>query len=272
VTKLGLNSLAILAIAEYTHSTRDLSYLETAKSIAAWIESCQKEDGSFVQRVEEPDNKLNEDYYVRYYQGEATFGLARLYNVVKTLGLEPQQSWMKVADLAAACIVDRDSDLDDSELVLDHWFMYGIAEMGSHHKKHVEHCSRMIGVTSNRQAQELSRNMEKDQLGMFGGSTSGTATATKTEGMCAVYNMFAKKDPSIATTILETTTLAVRFQLQLQFRPETAMYMPDPLRILGGFHSSLTNYEMRNDYTLHNLLSFLCMARLLKEQEVAWNQ
>ena len=272
MTKLGLNALTILAIAEYTLATRDMQYLETAKSIAAWVGSCQKEDGSFVQKVGEPDNALNEDYYVRYYQGEATFGLARLYNVVKKLGRDPEQSWMTVADLAASCIVDRDSNLDDSELTLDHWFMYGIAEMGSHHKKYEEHCIRMIEEISSRQVQESTRDMEKDQLGIFGRSTSGTATATKTEGMCAVYNMFAKKHPNVAATILETTTLAVRFQLQLQFRPETAMYMPDPLRILGGFHSALTNFDMRNDYTQHNLSSFLCMARLLKEQEVAWNQ
>lgn len=276
VTKLGLNALTILAMAEYTQATGDLQYLETAKSIAAWMESAQKEDGSFVQKVGEPDNKLDEDYYVRYYQGEATFGLARLYNVVKALGQEPPlESWMKVADLAATCIVERDARLEDDDLLVDHWLLYGIAEMqshNSHNKKYLQHCIRTIEMATSRQVQESSAEMDKDRLGIFGGSTSGTATATKTEGMCAVYNLFVKKNPEIAATILETTTLSARFQLQVQFRPETAMYLPDPLRVIGGFHASLNSYEMRNDYTQHNLSSFLCMARLLKEQEVAWNQ
>jgi hypothetical protein len=46
VTKLGLNSLTILAVAEYIHATNDLTYLEAAKSIALWIEGSQRDDGS----------------------------------------------------------------------------------------------------------------------------------------------------------------------------------------------------------------------------------
>lgn len=272
VTKLGLNSLTVLAMAEYTHVTHDLDYLDTAKAIATWIGSAQHEDGSFVQKVAEPDNTLDEDYYVRYYQGEATFGLARLYNVVKAMGHEPEEEWMEIADKAATCIVDRDARVPDDDLLVDHWLMYGIAEMGSHDKKHLQHCIRTIEVATKNQVQETSRNQDKDRLGIFGGSTSGTSTAMKTEGMCTVYNLFAEKNPDVAATILETTTYATRFQLQIQFRPETAMYLPDPLRVMGGFHSSLNNYEMRNDYTQHNLSALLCMARLLKEQEVAWNQ
>jgi uncharacterized protein YyaL (SSP411 family) len=269
---LGLNALTILAVAEYTQATGDLQYLDSAKSIAAYIVGCQRDDGSFVEKIKEPDNELDEEYYVKDYQGEATFGLARMYNVVKALGQKPAEDWMKVADLTAHSIVERDASLDDDELSIDHWLMYGIAEMGSHHKKHLQHCIRMIEVTSNRQVQESTRDMEKDRLGIFGGSNSGAGTAIKTEGMCAVHKLFAKKNPEIAAKILETTTLAVRFQLQLQFRPETAMYMPDPMRVLGGFHASLNNFEMRTDYTQHHISSFLCMARLLKEQAVAWNQ
>ena len=41
VTKLGLNALTILAVAEYTHATRHVQFLETATSIAAWVTSCQ---------------------------------------------------------------------------------------------------------------------------------------------------------------------------------------------------------------------------------------
>jgi prenyltransferase beta subunit len=272
VTKLGLNSLTILAVAEYVHATKDLTHLEAAKSIASWIEGSQREDGSFVQKVGEPDNKLDEKHYVRYYQGEASFGMARLYNVMKEIGQNPPDSWMNVAESAAKAIVLRDSQIDDDDLLVDHWLLYGIAEMGIHQKQLIQHCQRTIEVASSRQIQESSPGMDKDRLGIFGNSMSGTATATKTEGMCAVYNIFAKKEPEVAATILDVTSLAVRFQLQLQFRPETAMYLKHPLRVLGGFRSSLNNYDMRNDYTQHNLSSLLCMARILKEQEVDWSQ
>jgi hypothetical protein len=191
---------------------------------------------------------------------------------MKAIGKTPPNSWMNVAEAAAKAIVIRDSEIDDDNLLFDHWLLYGIAEMGTHHKIFIQYSKRTIEVASSRQVQESSPGMDKDRLGIFGNSMSGTATATKTEGMCAVYNIFAKKEPEIAATILEATTLAVRFQLQLQFRPETAMYLKHPLRVLGGFRSSLNNYEMRNDYTQHNLSSLLCMARILKEQEVDWSQ
>ena len=200
------------------------------------------------------------------------FALARLHNVVKTLGREPDPIWLAVAEQAALSIVERDSQVDDEDLLVDTWLLLGVSEMGSRNKKLLQHCARTIRVATSMQLHETTPDQDKDRLGIFGSSTSGTATATKTEGMCSLYKLFAEKDPELAATILETTILSTRFQLQIQFRPETAMYMDDPLRILGGFHGALNSFELRNDYTQHHIGALLCMAKLVREHEVAWSQ
>eukprot|EP00547_Thalassionema_nitzschioides_P009956 CAMPEP_0194228880 /NCGR_PEP_ID=MMETSP0156-20130528/43596_1 /TAXON_ID=33649 /ORGANISM="Thalassionema nitzschioides, Strain L26-B" /LENGTH=646 /DNA_ID=CAMNT_0038961403 /DNA_START=49 /DNA_END=1989 /DNA_ORIENTATION=+ len=272
VTKLGLNALTALAIAEFTYSTKDVKYFDIAKSIATFIKFSQQEDGSFVQKVTEPNNKLDEEYYVRYYQGEVIFCLARLYNVAKKMQLPAEEEWIAVADKAATYIVEREAKLSEDELLVDHWFLCGIAEMESHNKRHVDHSKRTMMAEIERQLQETSQDQDKDRLGIFGASISTTATAAKTEGLCSMYDFFAKKDPEFGTRIFEAVYLSTRFQMQMQYRPEKAMYLEYPFRVMGGMHMSLNNYEMRNDYSQHNICSFLCMAKLLKEQEVAWNQ
>mmetsp|Transcript_28854 Transcript_28854/g.43571 ORF Transcript_28854/g.43571 Transcript_28854/m.43571 type:complete len:643 (+) Transcript_28854:144-2072(+) len=271
-TKLGLNALTVLAIAEYTHSTKDLQYFELARSIATFIVSSQHEDGSFVQKVSEPNNKVDEEYYVRYYQGEVIFGLARLYSVAKKMKLPEEKKWIAVADKAATCIVEREANLSEDELLVDHWFLCGIAEMGSRNKKHIHHCRRTILSETGRQLRETSEDQDRDRLGIFGASISSSATAAKTEGLCAMHNLFAKKDPEFGARIFEAVTLSTRFQMQMQYRPEKAMYLENPIQVLGGIHMSLTNYEMRIDYSQHNICAFLCMAKLLKEHQVAWSK
>lgn len=50
----------------------------------------------------------------------------------------------------------------------------------------------------------------------------------------------------------------LRFQLQTQFLPEKRLYLEDLSLVLGGFHTSLTNFEVWVDYVQHNICSLLC--------------
>lgn len=56
------------------------------------------------------------------------------------------------------------------------------------------------------------------------------------------------------------------FQLQTQFIGETAMYVDNPQKVLGGIKKSLTDYELRIDYTQHNISSLLGMYSILTEK------
>lgn len=58
---------------------------------------------------------------------------------------------------------------------------------------------------------------------------------------------------------MKACRIAVAFQLQSQFRAESAMYLPHPQRVIGGFRRSLTNFEIRIDYVQHNISSILSL-------------
>jgi len=275
--KLGVNALALLAMASYQDATGgDTAYQELATSIADWIVGAQKDDGSFVQKVGQPGNELDEEYYVRYYQGEAAYALSKLYNTLdKSLRKE---SWIEAADAAAVFIIHRDNAMDEADVLIDHWLMYGIGEMHKsqykyHNKLKLDYAMYVVELANKRQWQEWTQGeYDHDRLGTFGGKDSATASATKTEGVCAVHHlaMDAGKKKEFET-ILKVSQLSLRYQLEAQFRPEGAMYMKNPSFVLGGFHAGLKNFEMRNDYTQHNLCSILCTAHLLKEHEVEWS-
>ncbi len=67
--------------------------------------------------------------------------------------------------------------------------------------------------------------------------------------------------------ILEAARSGIDFQLQLQFRPESALYLPEPRRALGRFSRSLTDFEIRIDYVQHNLSSLLALREILLSSE-----
>ena len=74
--------------------------------------------------------------------------------------------------------------------------------------------------------------------------------------------------PAIKTSrrlrdVIESIQSAIAFQMQTQFHPESVLYLRDPERALGGFHRSLTIFEIRIDYVQHNISSLLCAHRLL---------
>ena len=113
----------------------------------------------------------------------------------------------------------------------------------------------------------LSQNREPeypDWLGSYYQPPRSTPTATRSEGLCAVYQLARDfRTSREANQILSTLEMGIAFQLQTQFRPESVMYVSDPQRSLGGFHSSLTNFRLRIDYTQHNISSLLCAIRVL---------
>ena len=71
--------------------------------------------------------------------------------------------------------------------------------------------------------------------------------------------------PEQAERILQAAKNSISFQLATQFYPESAMYLTDPQRVLGGFHRDLTNFEIRNDYVQHNISAILALLRALTE-------
>src|SRR5690606_26049397 len=82
--KLGANAVAILALAKYAELTGSGQHHALLERLALGIRYMQnQEDGSFVHVLEYPSLKVKEPFRTIYYEGEAAFGLMRLYNLTR---------------------------------------------------------------------------------------------------------------------------------------------------------------------------------------------
>jgi hypothetical protein len=176
-----------------------------------------------------------------------------------------KNEYLVAANKAAAYIVAQAAKEKDEDLTIDHWLLHAIAELPTADDALVDHAMRTAKVARHYQNGEMENEEDLDLVGIYYNDLSATASATKVEGLCAIYELaLAKGKKDEAALILESTTLSLRYQLQAQYRPEQAMYMRDPNRIMGGFHDSISESKMRSDYTQHNLSSLLCMKRILE--------
>eukprot|EP00545_Synedropsis_sp_CCMP1620_P011318 CAMPEP_0119015296 /NCGR_PEP_ID=MMETSP1176-20130426/10755_1 /TAXON_ID=265551 /ORGANISM="Synedropsis recta cf, Strain CCMP1620" /LENGTH=684 /DNA_ID=CAMNT_0006968575 /DNA_START=51 /DNA_END=2108 /DNA_ORIENTATION=+ len=287
MAKLGVNALTILAIVEYVDAVRPddaTELLQLASSIADFVQGSMRDDGSFVQKIHlSTENTLldvDDDFFVRYYQGEVTFALARMTHLAqqnKWSALLPKTAgWMTTAEQAALSIIKTDAlEEDDAAFTFDHWLLYGIAEMDATEgfdvpDSFVDHAVRTTEVASKWQNGNVDAKEEPDdidRLGIYYDDLSSTATATKSEGLCVVIDLLEKKKKNWKLAF-DTAVLSVRYQLQAQYQPEEAMFMRNPQRILGGFHDSILSSELRNDYTQHNLCSLLCLSHVMEKRGI----
>jgi hypothetical protein len=277
MSQLGVNAMTVLAIIEYVDAVQPeekLELLGLARQIATYIHGSQKDDGSFVQKIHLNDKNglldVDEEFFVRYYQGEVSYALARLTTLSKkNQWPKIESSWITTAEKAASFMIQTDSEEDDADFTFDNWLMMGIGEM--HRAGHelpesfVEHAVRTVSVANKWQSVEEENHEELDRVGIFYDDLSSTATATKSEGLCYIIDLLEKKGKDWKLAY-DTMVLSVRYQLQTQYHPEEAMYMRNPQRILGGFHGSIVSYDMRNDYTHHGATSMVCLAQFMERK------
>ena len=95
-----------------------------------------------------------------------------------------------------------------------------------------------------------------------------TPTACRSEGLCAAYNMFhdngyVKEAAKVKTAIEE----GIRFQLRTQLRPESVVNYENKNLCLGAFQRGLKKYDLRIDFTQHNISSLIAYNKILSKLE-----
>jgi len=261
-TKLGGNALAIIAITEYVAATGNDELLDTARRLAEWIVSIQDESGAFVpHKITWPEG-IPSPFVSGYYPGEALLALVRLYNQ------DADPRWLTAAQRAARWLITvRDGDTPTEGLAHDHWLSYGLNELYRLDPDPVfaQHTFRITEAIINAQ-NTRPEGYNRDWLGSFYDPPRSTPTATRTEALRAAFELAVHmNDFATAREITRAYCLGVSFQLRTQFHPESVLYLVDPGRVLGGFRRSLTNYELRNDYTQHNISSLLGLYAVLQQ-------
>ena len=228
--------------------------------LAKWIVQTQANDGKFaIHKQIYPNGKISE-FISGYYPGEAILALLRLYNI------DSNPQWLNTADKAAQyLILKRDKGLQISKLPHDHWFLYALNELYRLRSRKIflKHAAKIATAI----IQKQNRNPEyPDWMGSYYRPPRSASTAARSEGLTATYKLMRDYGyPALANEILKTVMLGVKFQFQLQFRPENALYLRNPQTVIGGFMRSMDNYSIRIDYVQHNISSFLLLYHLLRD-------
>ena len=259
--KLGANALAIVALAKHAEVTGERTNLPMMRRLARWIRDCQADDGRFDRHKVSHPGGVDQDFRSGYYPGEALLALLRLH------ALDRQDAYLNAAEMGARYLITvRDRFRTVETLSHDHWLLYALNDLYRKRPKrlYMDHSLRIataIALAQNRDPEY------PDWLGSYYKPPRAAPTATRTEGVLAAFELARDHGRAKeADVLLECARRGVRFQLQLQLRPTSAMYLPAPRRCMGGFRCSLTDYEIRIDYVQHNISALLALRRALAQE------
>lgn len=247
--KLGGNAVAILALCKFVEVTGDTRWLDLARRLGNGLVSMQREDGGFHHILDSETLTPKEEFRTVYYDGEAAFGLMRLY------GATGEQRWLDAACRAVDHFISRDYWRHH-----DHWLAYCVNELSRHHsdKRYVRFGIRNI---------EGYLDFIRDRITTF---------PTLLELCCATRLLVrrALEDPTLVPVVdrLDLTAFKEAMEARAQyltngfFFPEVAMHFRNPARILGSFFIRHHGFRVRIDDVEHYLSGLIAYRAYLEEQ------
>ena len=262
--KLGGNGLLIIAIAKYIELTSDKKHLKLLQRMASWMEVIQDSEGRFSVHKQFYSTGEITGFVSHYYPGEAMLALVRLYNIDK------DERWLDVAERSANYLINiRDKEANEDTIAHDHWLLYALNELYRHRPKtmYMDHALLITRAIIKTQVVGESDNVEiNGAYKMPHIRLDSTPVACRSEGLCAVYKLVRDCGGDFdKDKIKEAVRQGIRFQLQMQLRKENVMFYKNKNLSLGGFQAGLNKYDLRIDYTQHNLSSLIAFYQILDE-------
>lgn len=260
--KLGGNALTIIMLAKYTQITQNYEYLELMQRMARWICENQNEDGEFIIQKQRYSTKEKYNFKSEYYPGEAILSLVRLYQ------LDGNKKWLNSAELASYYLINvRDKHANINTIIHDHWLLYALNELYRKQPQEI-YIGHVSLITKSIMKSQITDNIENpDWNGAYRIPyirLESTPTACRSEGLCAAYHLlhdtgYAKE----ALKIIKTIEEGIQFQLQNQLRPESVIDYKNKKLCLGAFKRGLMRFDLRIDFTQHNISSLIAYYKIL---------
>lgn len=261
--KLGGNGLSVVALAKYTELTGDKQYLPLMQNMATWMGELQDETGKFAIHKQIFSTGEDSGFVSHYYPGEAILALCRLYQ------LDKDEKWLDLAENEATYLItERDVEANLDTIAHDHWLLYALNDLYRERPKDIYLKHSFFIAEAIMKAQRLDTNKFKPEwIGSFDSHSypASTPAACRSEGLGAAYRLANDHGHhEEAATYKKAMETAIKFQLYLQLKPESVMYYRNKRFCLGAIHPSLNKYELRNDYTQHNISSFISYYNMIK--------
>ena len=258
---LGDPALAVISMALHEEATGDRRYRPLMLRLGRFVEYCIRDDGSFISKLNAETGEPT-DFVSQYYPGEALLALLRLNKVA------PDERWVDSAERGLTWLITvRDRDVTPDTIIHDHWLLYALDEYYRVRPDPmvVTHAKKIASSIMWLQRRE---SRFPDWIGSFYNPPRSTPVSTRNEGLLAAIRLFrAAGEDDMADELMRTLHLAMAFQLQMQLRPESAMYMGRPEYALGAVRGGFEQVVVRIDYCQHYISACLGLLRMLREMD-----